>query len=77
MYTYYVVHICNTKLNETINCLKVSGIAHEWFSSYLGNRNQVVCENNVISNVSSASFGVPQGSVLGPLPFLIYSISMI
>ena len=44
----------------------------EWFSTYLKNRTQFVSCNNTSSCIKSISCGVPQGSVLGPLLFLIY-----
>ena len=50
----------------------IRGLPKVLLSSYLSNRSQYVKLNGAISNMERISFGVPQGSVLGPLLFLIY-----
>ena len=50
----------------------VRGPALEWFSSYLDHRQQFVSIDGVKSTPTSIQYGVPQGSILGPLLFVIY-----
>ena len=48
------------------------GAQLSWFSSYLINRSQFTTINNTYSSTKNIINGVPQGSVLGPILFLVY-----
>ena len=43
-----------------------------WFKDYLTDRQQCVEVNETLSNLNAVKLGVPQGSILGPILFLIY-----
>ena len=52
--------------------LGIKGIEHKWFSNYLTSRCQSVNINGVLSEPLTMDIGVPQGSILGPLLFILY-----
>ena len=59
-------------LLDKLNHYGIRGIAHDWFRNYLTGRSQFVTINGSNSVELPISCGVPQGSILGPLLFLIY-----
>ena len=65
--------ISHTILINTLYTYGIRGIALEWITDYLLIRKQYVVYNNTKSNISSVEIGVLQGSILGPLLFLIYT----
>ena len=75
------IFIDYTKAFDTVNhniLLKklhyygIRGIIHDWFRNYLFHRTQCTKVSQQISSPKTIHFGVPQGSVLGPILFLLY-----
>jgi hypothetical protein len=48
------------------------GRVYDWFANYLADRRQYVVVNGLASTIQSITHGVPQGSILGTLSFLLY-----
>ena len=61
----------NLLLNK-LHSYGIRGIPNKWINSYLSDRNQQVQLRNILSDKNFIDTGVPQGSVLGPVMFLLY-----
>lgn len=64
--------VSHVQLLEALDHFGVRGRVHDLFTSYLSDRKQFVKINNSISNYRVVQYGVPQGTVLGPILFIMY-----
>ena len=60
-------------INRLQNKVGLQGTVLNWFKSYLSNRSQRISISGTLSKCFNLDCGVPQGSCLGPLLFIIYS----
>ena len=64
--------IDHTILLHKLYCYGIRGISYDYIKNYLSNRFQYVEIDGIASDMRQTTCGVPQGSILGPILFLLY-----
>ena len=63
-------------LSRLENWFGITGTVLQWFHSYLSGRSQFVEINDRKSSVRDLTVSVPQGSILGPILYLLYTAAL-
>ena len=64
-------------LQRLERCYGITGLVRQWFQSYLVGRSQFVRTGSSTSTLVRILCGIPQGSVLGPILFLLYTADLL
>ena len=64
--------VSHKRLLSKLTSYGITGNTHNWITYFLSNRKQRVSVNGALSDITYVTAGVPQGSVLGPILFLLY-----
>lgn len=64
--------VSHSQMLSTITRYGISGSLHKWITNFLLTRRQRVCVNGSLSDWHTVDSGIPQGTVLGPLLFILF-----